>query len=358
MSTSMHSTEDAMVLDWRGLLSPEPLLRAARAVRALKGRSAHFELLFDDPDLPKALALWASHESIKLHSPRYEPETGFRVLLSVYAREGFEPASASQMADLLSPPAMSRLERLELHMDDDPIRTLSMLADQRQEEGFALEVVCEAPDFEQHVMTWARSLGAKVVWLDPPAHLRALVYRGPVERGDTDSLDIDIDVSMDTEDVVPTTSLEHCALLALQGNVETFVAALDSAQAALEKGMSVTLVMSGQVPKLLRESPSVRGRKPGSALSWLGRQLTRQRRNPLLPLGDLAHEQAMRTSPEVLGQRLSQLQSQGAEIFLCPRSLTSLGFERHDLVHIPELLYGGVDHFVEHSRQAHTSLVF
>lgn len=169
----------ANTIDCRGLSCPEPVLRTARAARALSNAvGGTLEILADDDAFPMDIESWCRSANASL--TKLEPVIGggHRALIAVKSK--VPVPKPAPVAEAVAAPAQPAWKPAPLDcrgkLCPEPVLALARFA--RSNSG-RIEVLADDPAFRVDVAAWCRSAGATLVSLQEEGQaLRATVDVG------------------------------------------------------------------------------------------------------------------------------------------------------------------------------------
>ncbi len=185
-------------LDWRGLSCPEPILKTARAVRALKGREGRFKILADDEAFPMDLESWSRSAKVEVLSLNHmDGAFEATILVNQHAQnDSSPPPSSSRLARprvVPTPtpqpaPSSGPIEKLlDMRGKSCPEPVLAGARAVRSFKGraFRLEIMADDPAFPLDVESWTRSAGLNLVSMEQEGSWWQAVVEG---QGNTSNL--------------------------------------------------------------------------------------------------------------------------------------------------------------------------
>lgn len=366
-------------LDCRGLMCPAPILHLTQAAKDTRGRPTLIVARADDGDFPADVDAWCRSTGALLVAME-EVNGTFVATVGVHGAGRAEPRDAPRDAP---EPRQDRGERPRASQNHKEIDLRGRAAElgllELGQQVFAHEVVHFVADhgpIERQLKAWATVVGATVTLERDGALVRGRVQldseHHQVPATTTTSAGMfgapSASHAADAGPAVPRRN--KATLLVLRNDFESLMAAMMVANASAAQGMEVDVYFAFWGVNVLRS----RKPKPVPAALQKAAPPLRRMMKWMMPAGPEAQPMSKmnfggiglgmmkvfmrQQNIQGLTALMREAGNQGVNFIVCTMSMGIMGVEKHDLMDLPTLKFGGVTAFSGAARESAVSLVF
>jgi peroxiredoxin family protein/TusA-related sulfurtransferase len=401
---------DTHHIDCLGMQCPAPILKVAKQAREVGDAPAILRVEADDCDFPTDIESWCRATNASLHSLE-ETEDGFCAVIGLngaekaeaaIGEESSEPAAAADSTEPATPAdGADGVLQLDLRGRTGPQCFLELSQAALQPGVDTIALTTDAADFEPSLYNWASSVrgsienlertdGVLSARIEVPDDARSAegpaTPAPPKSSGNGGADDIFESLQQLDADSIPDDALQlfqsaslattkksdeaqnRATFLVLHNDFESLMACMLVASAAAAQGMDVVVFFSFWGVNLLRADHPRRaenGEKVSflqSMMKWMMPKGPRRQKMSKMHMGGIGKAMMeffmKKNNVMTLDELIESAVEQDISFMVCTMSMGIMGIQKHDIMQLPNLKYGGVTAFVENARRSEMNMVF